>query len=315
MNLSNLNEIVFENRNKEFGAYQLRRTQNKVMMLSVGSVATLVLILFCVKLYIDSGFTSEVPLDSQMGQVMTPEMSIVTVNLPEPILKEEKPSSSSKSVSSSPPPIPKDEIISNDQISKFEPKEDSDLQPPLEDPKEEISQVQETSKNIDLFEEQTKLDSISVSKKTTSSVKSGIVLKTKKEIQEFETIKRRVKKVYPYVVMADIKLKELELKIASIPKNRDVKKLTKQYEEELKNEFGKEISALSFQEGQVLMKLLNRNTSKTAYDLVKQFRGTFQAMCAQGLAKMFGQNLKTQFIQNEDIMIETAVAMVERGEL
>ena len=315
MNLSNLNEIVFENRNKEFGAYQLRRTQNKVMMLSVGSVATLVLILFCVKLYIDSGFTSEVPLDSQMGQVMTPEMSIVTVNLPEPILKEEKPSSSSKSVSSSPPPIPKDEIISNDQISKFEPKEDSDLQPPLEDPKEEISQVQETSKNIDLFEEQVKSDSISVSKKTTSSVKSGIVLKTKKEIQEFETIKRRVKKVYPYVVMADIKLKELELKIASIPKNRDVKKLTKQYEEELKNEFGKEISALSLQEGQVLMKLLNRNTSKTAYDLVKQFRGTFQAMCAQGLAKMFGQNLKTQFIQNEDIMIETAVAMVERGEL
>ena len=312
MNLSNLNEIVFENRNKEFGAYQLRRTQNKVMMLSVGSVATLVLILFCVKLYIDSGFTSEVPLDSQMGQVMTPEMSIVTVNLPEPILKEEKPSSSSKSVSSSPPPIPKDEIISNDQISKFEPKEDSDLQPPLEDPKEEISQVQETSKNIDLFEEQTKSDSISVSKKTTLSV---IVLKTKKEIQEFETIKRRVKKVYPYVVMADIKLKELELKIASIPKNRDVKKLTKQYEEELRNEFGKEISALSFQEGQVLMKLLNRNTSKTAYDLVKQFRGTFQAMCAQGLAKMFGQNLKTQFIQNEDIMIETAVAMVERGEL
>ena len=138
--------------------------------------------------------------------------------------------------------------------------------------------------------------------------------KTEEEREQWFKIKRRVKKVYPYAVLAELNLREIEHKISLVQKNKDKKKMIEFYENELRVEFEKQIKSLNQEEGKILVKLLNRNTGKTAYDIIKTHRGTFQALCSQGLARLFGQNLKTEYDKVQDIMIERAIGMVERGD-
>jgi hypothetical protein len=63
------------------------------------------------------------------------------------------------------------------------------------------------------------------------------------------------------------------------------------------------------------MKLIDRETGKTTYDLVKQLRGSFQAAMWQTVARIFGHNMKSEYDANiEDIMIERAIKLVENGQ-
>jgi len=63
------------------------------------------------------------------------------------------------------------------------------------------------------------------------------------------------------------------------------------------------------------MKLINRESGKTTYAIVEELRGSFQAAMWQALARLFGNDMKTEYeAASEDIMIEKAIAMVERGD-
>ena len=66
---------------------------------------------------------------------------------------------------------------------------------------------------------------------------------------------------------------------------------------------------------QILMKLIDRESGKTTYEVVKQLRGSFQAAMWQTVARLFGHNMKTEYDANvEDIMIERAIKLVENGQ-
>lgn len=317
----NLDEIVFENKNKTLGACPLRKSYDRVL-----SSIILSQILFFIGLYLSYKFLNTNEINSNIdvlntGQVMTPEMVVVTVDLQEPP-KQIEPKKTVEKQTISGPPLDNNQftqenktIESNveENISSIEfepPSINEEIEPKLEEVKQEL--VTEENTNIDFFETET---SKPITKETTNLNKQVIVLKTKEEQELFNKIKRRVKKVYPYVILAQVKLNELNIKITSISKNKDKKQLTEKYENELRQEFGNEISKLSMEEGKILMKLLDRNTGETAYDIMAQFRGKFQAVIAQGIAKLFGQNLKSKYNKTEDAMIETAVSMVEQGSL
>ena len=65
-----------------------------------------------------------------------------------------------------------------------------------------------------------------------------------------------------------------------------------------------------------MIKLIDRETGSTSYHLVKELRGSFQAFFWQSLARLFGENLKTEYAPDaEDVMIENIVQQIERGEL
>lgn len=317
----NLDEVVFENRNKNFGAYFLRKNYNKVLLSIVLLQSILFFNLYLSFIFFKTNENINSLDDSIVGQVITPEMSITTVNIQEPSKQTEIKKEKLPQVSSGPNPLPTSEENSNGldlsenktTSSKFEPSTvmDDEIQPPLEETKEN-DLINKSNENIDFFENETSENKLQNVHEENLN-KNVIVLKTKEDKEKFDKIKRRVKKVYPYVILAEIKLKELETKIASVSQNRDKKELTKKFEDELKNEFGKEISNLNLEEGKILMKLLNRNTGKSAYDILKNFRGIFVAGLAQGIAKIFGQDLKSEFNKTEDVMIETAVVMVEKG--
>lgn len=146
-------------------------------------------------------------------------------------------------------------------------------------------------------------------------VTTNMVFKTKRQYEQWTRVKYNVKKVYPYAILASAKLKQYDL-ILSKMEDEDIRKAyLRVCEKDLRHEFEDELKGLSVSQGRVLMKLINRETGKTTYTIVKELRGSFQASMWQALAKLFGNDMKTEYdSQTEDVMIEKAIAMVERGD-
>jgi hypothetical protein len=87
-------------------------------------------------------------------------------------------------------------------------------------------------------------------------------------------------------------------------------------EEELKAEFEDDIRNMTLNQGRILIKLIDRETGNSSYDLVKDLRGTFQAFFWQSIARIFSTNLKESFNPNankEDKMIEDIIETIENG--
>lgn len=140
------------------------------------------------------------------------------------------------------------------------------------------------------------------------------VFKNKRQHEQWTRIKYNVKKVYPYAILAAAKLKEYDRILEHMPDEKMKKAYLRVCEKDLKNEFEDELKELSINQGRVLMKLIDRETGKTTYEIVKEMRGGFQACMWQAVARIFGNNMKDDYDANfEDIMIERAIKIVESG--
>ena len=111
-------------------------------------------------------------------------------------------------------------------------------------------------------------------------------------------------------------MNEYAFDMAQITSEGDQKLYIKLAEIELRAEFEEELKDLTMSQGRVLLKLIDRETGETSYDLVKELRGDFHAFIWQGLAKLFGQDLKSTYdMEGEDRFVEHIVQRIERGEL
>lgn len=138
--------------------------------------------------------------------------------------------------------------------------------------------------------------------------------KNKKQLEEWTRTKYNVKKVYPYAILAAARLKEIDLVLSKMPDEKSKKAYMKIAEKELKAEFGAQIKDLTISQGRVLLKLIDRETGNTSYSILKDYRGGFQAFMWQGVAKLFGNNMKSEYDpEGDDIMIERAIKLVEAG--
>lgn len=138
----------------------------------------------------------------------------------------------------------------------------------------------------------------------------------KKEVKDYLKLRRNVLKVYPYAKLAAAELKFINDSMANIPNARARKKFVKQREDELKNKFEAELKKLTMTQGRILIKLIDRETGNTSYALVKELRGNLSAFFWQGLAKLFGSSLKSEYdAEGEDAGIEKICQAIERGEL
>ncbi len=125
-----------------------------------------------------------------------------------------------------------------------------------------------------------------------------------------------VKKVYPYAKLAGIKLNEYEVMLRNAKTDAERRRLMKQAEEELKEEFEDDLRKLTFKQGLILIKLVDRETGNSSYVLIQELRGNFVAFFWQTFARIFGYNLKTEYDpEGEDREIEEIVVMIENGEL
>ena len=146
-------------------------------------------------------------------------------------------------------------------------------------------------------------------------IEEQMPFETRKQYEKWTRLKQNVKKVYPYAIMASAKLKEMERVLDKLPNEESRKSYTKKIEKELQDEFGEELKNLSINQGRILIKLIDRETGDTSYELVKELRGSFSAFMWQSLARLFGSNLKSDYDPNgEDKLIEAAIKQIEAGQ-
>jgi len=134
------------------------------------------------------------------------------------------------------------------------------------------------------------------------------------EARQWNRLVYNVKKTWPYARLAGLKFEEYSKKIVNVDNERLKKAMMKQAEDELQEQFGDELKALTFTQGKILLKLVDRQTGNCSYDIVKDFRGRFQAFFWQSFARIFGYNLKVKYDPlREDADIERIVLMIENG--
>ena len=138
---------------------------------------------------------------------------------------------------------------------------------------------------------------------------------SKREARKWSRLKRDVAKVYPYSKLAGKKLRHYnDLMVGKSEKEQ--KRLMKKAEDEIKEEFEDDIRNMTLNQGRILIKLIDRETGNSSYELVKDLRGTFQAFFWQSVARIFKANLKSSYnplANSEDKMIEDIIETIENG--
>ena len=127
---------------------------------------------------------------------------------------------------------------------------------------------------------------------------------------KYYIIKRKTLKVYPYAILASKRLTELNKRLPLIKTRARKKKYTKIVERFIEKEFSKELKKLTRTEGQILIKLVHRETGKTVYKVIKKLRNGFRAFSYSSLAKLFNISLKEAYDPInivEDAMIEDVI--------
>jgi len=126
-----------------------------------------------------------------------------------------------------------------------------------------------------------------------------------------------VKKVYPYAKLAGEKLHDLNEHYLAIESEKDRKLYSKKVEDELQAEFEGELRKMTITQGRILLRLVDRETGNTTFEILKDFRGSLRALFWQGVARVFGSNLKSHFdpSSGEDRTIEQIIAQIEEGSL
>ena len=126
--------------------------------------------------------------------------------------------------------------------------------------------------------------------------------KNSEEIRKYLILKRKTIKVYPYSVMASRRLKSLNDRLLVIKTKRERRRYTRMVQKFLEEELTPELSKLTKSEGQILIKLIYRQTGITTYNLVKNLRNGVKAFLYNTTARFFDLNLKTEF--NPEIILE-----------
>lgn len=138
--------------------------------------------------------------------------------------------------------------------------------------------------------------------------------KSHADVRKYWRLAMKVKKVYPYAQKAADLLAEYEQRYLSTNDKKLRRQYVKQAEEALFDQYGPQLRKLSLSEGRILIKLIDRETKHTSYELIKDLKGGLTAFFWQGVAKVFGNNLKEEYDPvTEDRMIEEIIFYIEMG--
>ncbi|HEX9980131.1 MAG TPA: DUF4294 domain-containing protein [Flavobacterium sp.] len=137
--------------------------------------------------------------------------------------------------------------------------------------------------------------------------------------KQFLILQNRVYKTYPYAKIASERLTALDRNMSKLKTDKERKKYFKIVENYIENEFTDRLKKLSRKQGQILVKLIYRQTGSSAFDLVKDYKSGWKAFWASNTAKVFDINLKSKYAPydvNEDYLIETIlIRAFESGRL
>jgi len=130
---------------------------------------------------------------------------------------------------------------------------------------------------------------------------------SKEDSRRYLILRRKTRKVYPYAKLASERLITMSERLKTIKRKRDKKKYTKRVQKYIEEEFSDKLKKFTRTEGQILAKLIHRQTGRTSFELVKELRTSWRAFWYNTTANLFDISLKEKydpFKNKEDYLIE-----------
>ncbi len=140
------------------------------------------------------------------------------------------------------------------------------------------------------------------------------VFKNKRHRRQYTRLMRNVKKAYPFAIIARTELKKLNDTLIYIEDKKAQKEFIKQTEKNMFNAYEGDLRQLTFTQGRIMLKLVDREIGNTPYELIQEYRGSISAVFWQGIARIFKNDLKAPYDPlGEDAEIEEIVQLLEAG--
>ncbi|HEC44141.1 hypothetical protein LCGC14_2774920 [marine sediment metagenome] len=139
---------------------------------------------------------------------------------------------------------------------------------------------------------------------------------SRKERRRYTRLIHNIKRVYPWAKLVGETLAEVEEHMGTLETEKEQKAYIKEVEKELMGNYKEDLKKLTITQGRILIKLVDRETGDTSYELVKEMRGNISAVFWQALARLFGSNLKSEYdAKGGDRLIEEIIVLIENGQL
>jgi hypothetical protein len=140
--------------------------------------------------------------------------------------------------------------------------------------------------------------------------------KNKMQERFYWTTVRDVKLTLPYAKLIASELNKTNKKLVTLPSDGERKKYLSQYEKTVLKKYEPELKKMNINQGQMLLKLIDRECNESPYDLIKAYRGSFTAFFWQGVARLFGSNLKSEYdARDKDKIVERIIILVEENRI
>jgi hypothetical protein len=140
--------------------------------------------------------------------------------------------------------------------------------------------------------------------------------KSRRQEYLYTRLVRDVKITLPYAQKAALVLSLVNDTLQSMKNEKQKKEYLKNTEKTLFAEFEQPLRRMTFSQGRLLIKLIDRECQQNSYELVRLYRGGFSAFFWQGIAKIFGANLKSEYdAQGEDREVERIIGLIQSGYL
>jgi hypothetical protein len=140
------------------------------------------------------------------------------------------------------------------------------------------------------------------------------VFASKRQKRKYTRLMYNVQKAYPFSIIARNELYLMDKGLENIHGDKERKKYIKDYEKQMFAKYEDELKKLTMSQGRILLKLVDREIGNTSFNLVKEYRGSVSASFWQGIARLFGSNMKAEYDpKGEDAEIEEIIQMIEAG--
>jgi hypothetical protein len=142
---------------------------------------------------------------------------------------------------------------------------------------------------------------------------SGTPQQYARMMERWNRLRNAVYVTYPYAVSAGRIINDINAHLAYISDEHQRKEYIKSREKELRTQFGNQLEQMSVYQGKILMKLINRQTGNNCYEIIKEYKGGFNARIYQTVAFFFGSSLKQPYdASGDDRPIESVVEEINR---
>ena len=140
--------------------------------------------------------------------------------------------------------------------------------------------------------------------------------KNKKQEKFYLITVRDVKLTLPYAKLIASELNKTNKKLISLPDDKERKKYLSQYEKAVLKQYEPSLKKMNINQGKMLLKLIDRECNQSPYELIKAYRGSLTAFFWQGVARIFGSNLKAEYDGNDrDKIVERIIILVEENRI